>query len=245
MSAEPGIPEHIAIIMDGNGRWAKKRGLPRVEGHKAGAKAVRVIVEACRRLNIPCLTLYAFSSENWNRPQTEITALFALLLDFLKSETPLLLKQGIALNVIGDLEGMPAAQRAALKIAMARTASGKSMRLNLALNYGARAEIARACQRIMQAGIEPKQVTEAMFAKFLDTRDLPDPDLIIRTSGELRLSNFLLFQSAYSELYFTSVFWPDFDDNELQKALEDYAGRKRRYGLTEEQLCAKGDEYGC
>ncbi len=222
------LPAHIAIIMDGNGRWATARGLPRAEGHRAGAKTVRAVVEECRRLGIPYLTLYAFSSENWNRPKTEITALFQLLLEFLAIETPNLVQQGIALRVLGDLEGMPAPQRAALRHSMVKTSGGGAMTLNLAINYGARAEIVRACQSLAQKA--SKEITEETFAASLYTHGQPDPDLLIRTSGELRLSNFLLWQCAYSELYFTKTLWPDFDAAELALALRSYAGRQRRFG---------------
>lgn len=238
------LPGHVAIIMDGNGRWAAKRGLPRGEGHKAGARAVRGIVEECRVIGIPCLTLYAFSRENWNRPPAEIATLFGLLLDFLALETPRMVDQGISLRVIGDLDGMPAAQKAALRLAISRTAQGREMRLNLALNYGARAEIIQAVKRIMEKGLQPDEITEELFSSCLYTQGLPEPDLIIRTSGELRLSNFLLFQAAYSELYFTNVLWPDFDRQELHKALADFTQRQRRYGLTEEQLCQRGEKNG-
>lgn len=222
------LPAHIAIIMDGNGRWAASRGLPRTEGHRAGARAVRAIVEECRRLGIACLTLYAFSSENWKRPRAEIAALFQLLLDFLTVETPGLAEQGIALDVFGDLEALPAPQRLALKHSMAKTANGANMRLNLAINYGGRAEILRAAKNL--SGMAPEEITEEVFSANLYSANQPDPDLLIRTSGELRLSNFLLWQCAYSELYFTKTLWPDFDASELHLALADYATRDRRFG---------------
>lgn len=230
MDTSNATPAHIAIIMDGNGRWAKKRGLPRTEGHKAGAKAVREIVTECRKLGVPYLTLYAFSSENWNRPKSEIAALFNLLLDFLRVETPLMEERGIRLNVIGDLEGLPLAQRAALKHSMARTAAGSATCLTLALNYGGRAEIVRAAKSLIEDGVKAGDVNERSFAERLFTAGIPDPDLLIRTSGEERLSNFLLFQCAYSELYFTPALWPDFNREELFKALAAYAGRSRRFG---------------
>lgn len=194
---------------------------------------MRKIVTACRKLGIPHLTLFAFSSENWARPPAEIATLFSLLLDFLRKETPTMLERGIALNVLGDIEGLPVPQRLALRHAMAKTASGDKMILNLALNYGSRAEIVSACAKMLAQGIKPEEVDEALFKKFLYTADQPDPDLLIRTSGELRLSNFLLFQSAYSELYFTPVLWPDFDEAELDKALQDFAKRERRFGKDE------------
>lgn len=222
------LPRHIAIIMDGNGRWAAQRGLSRSEGHRAGAQAVRNIVEECRQLLIPHLTLYAFSSENWNRPATEIAALFSLLLEFLTSETPRLIKQDIRLNVLGELQKMPTPQRLALQRAMAKTAQCRAMTLNLAINYGARAEILHAAKMI--AASENPDYSEESFGQFLYTAGQPDPDLLIRTSGELRLSNFLLWQCAYSELYFTDTFWPDFTSSELHLALDAYAMRQRRFG---------------
>lgn len=222
------LPRHIAIIMDGNGRWAEARGLPRSEGHRAGARAVRSIVEECRRLGIGHLTLYAFSSENWSRPASEIAALFALLLEFLAVEAPRMEREGVRLQVIGDLDGLPLPQRAALRSAMDRTAKCSGMILNLALNYGARQEIITAARRL--AGRAPEEITEESFAQALCTSGQPDPDLLIRTSGELRLSNFLLFQCAYSELYFTPTLWPDFSAAELRRALEAYSMRDRRFG---------------
>lgn len=234
------MPRHIAIIMDGNGRWASERGLSRSDGHRAGAAAVRRIVTECRKQGVKYLTLYAFSSENWARPPAEIATLFNLLLDFLQKETPLMLENGIALNVLGDMERLPAPQRIALRHSMAKTSRCADMCLNLALNYGSRAEIARACVKIVQSGIKPEEIDEKLVEKFLYSAGQPDPDLLIRTSGELRLSNFLLFQSAYAELYFTQVYWPDFDENELKKALNAYAQRQRRFGRTEET----GEIYG-
>lgn len=225
------LPRHIAIIMDGNGRWAVARGLPRSEGHRAGAQAVRTTVEECRRLGIQHLTLYAFSSENWNRPKKEIASLFRLLLEFLTVETPRLEQQGISLHVLGDIDGLPAPQRMALNHTMARTADGSSMSLNLALNYGGRAEIIRAARSF--AGCNPESITEDAFAARLYTSGQPDPDLLIRTSGELRLSNFLLWQCAYSELYFTNTLWPDFDASELNLALRAFATRQRRFGRAD------------
>lgn len=233
------LPAHIAIIMDGNGRWAEARGLPRTAGHRAGADAVRTVVRECRRLGIPHLTLYAFSSENWNRPKTEISALFGLLLEFLGAEVPTMLEQGIRLKVLGDLDGLPLAQRTALRHAMNRTAAGRDMTLNLALNYGGRAELVRAAKRLAAeaaaGGLAPGAITEEALAERLDTAGQPDPDLLIRTSGEQRLSNFLLYQCAYSELWFTPVLWPDFGAGELAAALRDYAGRSSRFGKTREQ----------
>ncbi|WP_291439556.1 isoprenyl transferase [Desulfovibrio sp.] len=232
------LPAHLAIIMDGNGRWAQARNLPREAGHKAGAEAVRAVVTECRRLGIRHLTLYTFSSENWNRPKAEISALFSLLLEFLRRELPRLEEQGIALRVLGDLDGLPLAQRTALRHAIKRTADGPHMVLNLALNYGSRAELVRAMRSFLHDGARPEDITEESLAQRLYTAGQPDPDLLIRTSGEQRLSNYLLYQCAYSELYFTQVAWPDFDAAQLRLALEAYAARSRRFGKTQEQIDA-------
>ena len=230
------LPVHLAIIMDGNGRWAQARGLSRSEGHRAGAATVRTIVTRCRELGIRYLTLYAFSSENWNRPRAEVTALFSLLLEFLQQEVPLLAEKGISLKVLGDLDGLPLAQRTALRHAIRRTAAGTAMTLNLALNYGSRAELVQAVRSIVREGLPAEAIDEATLAGHLYTAGQPDPDLLIRTSGEQRLSNYLLYQCAYSELYFTPVPWPDFGQEELDAALAVYAGRSRRFGKTQEQI---------
>lgn len=236
------LPRHIAIIMDGNGRWANARGLPRADGHRAGASAVRTTVEECRKLAIPFLTLYAFSSENWKRPKTEITSLFRLLLEFLAIETPRMQQQGISLHLLGDIDGLPPAQRAALNHSMAKTAGGTAMSLNLAINYGARAEIIRAARSLAKQ--DPEDIDENTFAAQLYTAGQPDPDLLIRTSGELRLSNFLLWQCAYSELYFTPTLWPDFNVEELHLALQAYAKRQRRFGVAGPDIKNEADN-GC
>lgn len=233
------LPRHVAIILDGNGRWAKARGLGRSEGHRAGALAVREIVTYCRELGLRHLTLYTFSSENWSRPKTEVSALFSLLLEFLKAEVPRMLQQGISLKVFGDVEGLPLAVRTALKLAVKTTAKGGAMDLNLALNYGGRAEIVRAVRRIVADGVPADQITEETIASRLYTAGQPDPDLVIRTSGEQRLSNYLLYQCAYAELYFTPVPWPDFTPAEMAKALEAYQRRSRRFGKTQEQVDAE------
>lgn len=232
------LPAHVAIIMDGNGRWAQARGLPRSAGHRAGAETVRVVVTECRALGIRHLTLYAFSSENWNRPKTEISALFSLLLEFLRQEVPRMEEKSIALKVLGDLDGLPLAQRTALRHAIRRTAAGREMTLNLALNYGGRDEIVRAARAFVREGARPEDITEESLAGRLYTAGQPDPDLLIRTSGEQRLSNYLLYQCAYSELYFTPVPWPDFDAARLREALEAYAARSRRFGKIQEQINA-------
>lgn len=233
------LPRHLAIIMDGNGRWAQARGLSRSDGHKAGAENVHRIVAECRRLGIGHVTLYAFSSENWGRPKAEIGALFTLLLEFLRREVPLMVEQNIRLHVLGDVEGLPLAQRTALNHAMVKTAGNTAMTLNLALNYGSRAEIVRAVREIVLQGIAPENIDEACIANHLYTAGQPDPDLVIRTSGEQRLSNYLLYQCAYSEFLFTGVHWPDFDETCLHDALASYAGRSRRFGKTQEQLKEK------
>ncbi|MBO5491049.1 MAG: isoprenyl transferase [Desulfovibrio sp.] len=232
------LPAHVAIIMDGNGRWAQARGLPREAGHRAGAETVRAIVTACRSLGIRHLTLYTFSSENWNRPRTEISALFSLLLEFLRREVPRMEEQGIAMKVLGDIDALPLAQRTALRHAIKRTEAGTAMTLNLALNYGGRGELVHAVRQMLAEGLRPEDVTEQSLADRLYTAGQPDPDLLIRTSGEQRLSNYLLYQCAYSELYFTPVPWPDFDEAQLRLALQAYAARSRRFGKTQEQIDA-------
>lgn len=227
------FPRHIAIIMDGNGRWAAERGLGRSAGHKAGAEAARRVVTECRERGLEYLTLYVFSSENWQRPAKEVADLFLLLLDFIKEETPRMVREGIRLSVLGDLDGLPMAQRAALRHAMRRTAQNSAMTLNLALNYGGRAELVRAARRLLESAQGSASITEEQFAAQLYTAGQPDPDLLIRTSGEQRISNFLLFQCAYTELYFTPTLWPDFSALDLDKALEAYSARSRRYGRVE------------
>jgi undecaprenyl diphosphate synthase len=230
------IPAHIAIIMDGNGRWAKQRGLPRTDGHKAGTEAVRAVVARCRELGVKHLTLYTFSKENWSRPKEEVKTLFDLLSTYLKREEKSLKEQGIRLKVLGDINAMPMAVRQVLKHLMRQTKKGSDMTLNLALNYSGRDEILRAAKAMVVKGIEPDDITEEAFQKELWTAGQPDPDLIIRTSGELRLSNYLLFQCAYSEFYFTDIYWPDFSPAELEKAIAELGNRQRRFGKTQEQL---------
>ncbi len=226
--------------MDGNGRWAKERGLVRTDGHRAGAEAVQKVVTECLKLGIPYLTLYTFSHENWQRPKEEVSTLFTLLVDFLKQEVPSMIRQSISLNVFGDTEELPIMARTALAHAIKRTAgtpeNPTKLHLNLALNYGSRREILRAVRGIVQANIAAEDITEEVFREHLYTKDMPDPDLVIRTSGELRISNYLLFQCAYSEFYFSKTFWPDFDEAEFHRALESFAGRQRRFGKTEEQI---------
>jgi undecaprenyl diphosphate synthase len=221
--------------MDGNGRWARSRGLDRSAGHRAGTETAREIVRECRKIGIPYLTFYTFSKENWSRPKQEVGFLFTLLKDFLGQELPSLLEQSIRLNVLGDIDELPLATRQVLRHAMDKTAGCTAMNLNLALNYSGRHEILRACKALLRKQVKAEDLTEEMFAAQLYTAGMPDPDLILRTSGELRLSNYLLFQSAYSEFYFTDVAWPDFHVPELHAALADYASRQRRFGTTGEE----------
>lgn len=229
------LPAHIAIIMDGNGRWAKAHGLKRSQGHKAGVDTAKNIVTECRNLGIKQLTLYTFSKENWKRPPEEISYLFSLLGQFLGGENNKFEEQDIRLNILGDLKGLPLATQQILKRVLKNTANNKSMQVNLALNYSARDEIARACAKIVEQGFAPKDCSPELVAANLYTAEMPDPDLIIRTSGEYRISNFLLFQCAYSEFYFTSTLWPDFSIPELHRALSDYCNRNRRFGTTGEE----------
>ncbi len=228
------LPRHVAIIMDGNGRWARRRGLPRFFGHREGVKtAKRIITKACE-IPIPVLTLYAFSRENWQRPEEEIAVLMDLLRAYLREELPTMLEKGIRFRVIGERERFPEDIQEMITLCEEKTAAGDRMTLVLALSYGARAEIARAARLLageVQAGrLSPEDITPETFARFLYTWDLPDPDLLIRTSGEQRLSNFLLYQCAYTEFYFTPVLWPDFTEEEFLRALAEYQRRERRFG---------------
>lgn len=226
------LPRHLAVIMDGNGRWATARGLGRSEGHKAGTETAKRLVTRCRELGIAHLTLYTFSKENWGRPQDEIRTLFDLLVRFLNNELKSLMDQDIRLRVLGELEDFPFAVRQVLGHVMRKTEKCSSMTLNLALNYSGRGEILRACKRLIEQGVAAKDVTEERFSAELFTAGQPDPDLVVRTSGEVRISNYLLWQSAYAEYYFTDVPWPDFDDAQMDLALQAYASRQRRFGLT-------------
>jgi undecaprenyl diphosphate synthase len=234
------LPRHIAIIMDGNGRWAEKHMLGRIAGHKKGVQSVRITVRTCREMGIKCLTLYAFSVENWLRPPDEVNALMGLLHTYLRSELPELLKNDIRLVSIGDLGAMREPLRNMIRDAIEKTAENKGMVLNLALSYGSRDEIIEAAKRIIkdvQSGVIYHQdISKELFSRYLYTAGMPDPDLIIRTGGEYRLSNFLLWQSAYTELYFTDVLWPDFRKRHLIEAIVDFQGRERRFGLTSGQL---------
>jgi len=239
------LPRHVAVIMDGNGRWARQRHLPRVEGHRAGASAVRETVETAARLRLDALTLYAFSTENWKRPKAEVSTLFALLKEFLKREFRSLVENDIRFRVVGRPDGLDPSVRSALATALEATASCRGMVFSVALNYSGRAEIAdaaRALARDAAAGrLDPESIDEDAVARRLYTADLPDPDLLIRTSGELRISNFLLWQIAYSEIHVTPVLWPDFRRRHLLEALLDYQRRERRYGgVTEEDGSAPG-----
>lgn len=226
------LPQHIAVIMDGNGRWAKKRRLPRIAGHRAGIRAVRQAVEACARLGVPYLTLYAFSIENWKRPHSEIQLLMSLLREYLKKEIPELNRQNIRLGVIGRIAELPHTVQRDLQNALEKTRRNTGLRLTLALNYGGRAELVDAVRRLAEQWKHNGRVSvdEDSFGEYLYTRGLPDPDLLIRTSGELRLSNFLLWQVAYSEIWVTDTFWPDFTQKNLFQAIIDYQKRERRYG---------------
>ena len=232
--APASLPRHLAVIMDGNGRWATRRGLPRTEGHRAGTEAARAVVEECLELGIGHLTLYTFSRENWSRPASEVGFLFDLLVDFITRELPSLEKRGVRLLVLGETSELPFAARKALGHAMARTSANARMTLNLALNYSGREEIARAVRLYAASGAPLDGLTPDRLAAHLYTAGQPDPDLVIRTSGEERLSNFLIFQSAYSELYFTETLWPDFTPAALREALAAYAARTRRFGGLEE-----------
>ena len=224
------LPAHVAIIMDGNGRWAAQRHLPRVEGHRAGIDAVRDSVETAARLGINVLTLYAFSIENWKRPPTEVGTLMRLLKRYLRSELNTLLRNDIRFRVIGRMEELSPDIREELNLAIERTATGGGMLFNIALNYSGRAEIVDAARRAIEAGIRPEDLDEQRFASFLYTAGQPDPDLLIRTSGEMRVSNYLLWQIAYSEIYVTDTLWPDFRRRHLFEAVLAYQKRERRYG---------------
>ncbi len=224
------LPAHVAIIMDGNGRWAEQRRLPRVEGHRAGIESVRSVVEASARLGIRVLTLYAFSVENWKRPRTEINTLMKLLKRYLRLELDTLLKNDIRFQAIGRPDELSADVQQELRTAMTRTAGNQRMRFNIALNYGGRAEIVDAARRIVEAGVPAAEIDEHRFGEFLYTAGQPDPDLLIRTSGEMRISNFLLWQIAYTEIWVTDTLWPDFRRRDLLEAIVAYQKRERRYG---------------
>jgi undecaprenyl diphosphate synthase len=224
------MPRHVAVIMDGNGRWAKARGLPRVAGHRAGTESLRRLIESCVALGIPYCTIYAFSTENWKRPAHEVRSLLFLLEEVIERQLDELDASGVRLLHVGWLDRMPEHLARAIEGAVARTAANDRLTLAVAFNYGGRAEIVRAARRIVEQGVAPEDVDEALFEGQLETAGLPDPDLVIRTSGEMRLSNFLLWQAAYSELYCTETLWPDFDRDTLVAALTAYTHRERRFG---------------
>ena len=224
------LPVHIAIIMDGNGRWAVRRGMPRISGHAQGRHAVRRIVEACRELGVRFLTLYTFSVENWRRPREEVDALMSLIEVVAREETEELHRNNVRINVIGRAEGLPSSLLAELQRDMALTAGNTGMVLNLAINYGGRAEIVDAVRKLVSTGTAPEDIDENAVSAALYTAGQPDPDLLIRTAGEQRLSNFLLWQMAYSEIFVTDVLWPDFDKQHLYEAILDYQRRTRKFG---------------
>lgn len=230
------LPSHVAIIMDGNGRWAQKRGLPRTAGHRAGVKAVKKIVRIAGDIGLKYLTLFTFSTENWKRPQSEVTALMKLLGETTRRELSELLENNVRLIATGDIEQLPAERREILKDAIERTTTNTGLVLNLALNYSGRNEIVLAVRRIVNdvlAGtIQPEQIDEALLSSFMQTKGLPDPDLLIRTSGEMRISNFLLWQTAYTELYVTDILWPDFSKEDFLQAILNFQGRERRFGTV-------------
>jgi undecaprenyl diphosphate synthase len=234
------IPHHIAIIMDGNGRWAKKRDLPRTEGHKAGIASVRAVVEAAGDIGVKVLTLYTFSRENWKRPRAEISALMSLLVQTIRNEIDELDSKNVRLMTIGDVKELPYAPRISIQNTIKKLSKNNGLILNLALSYSSRREIIRAVrqmgEKIQQGVLDPHDIDESSFSSFLETNAIGDPDLLIRTSGEQRISNFLLWQIAYAELYITPTLWPDFDKAEFYQAIEDFQTRERRFGQVSEQL---------
>jgi undecaprenyl diphosphate synthase len=241
------LPEHIGIIMDGNGRWAKKRGLDRTRGHRAGSRAVRAVVRTCRSIGVPYLTLFAFSAQNWGRPRDEVRALMDLLGEFIAKEWQEIMEKDIRVIHLGELRRVPADVRGKFKDLIQATRNNRSMTLALALSYGSREEIARTarnlCRRVQVGKLSWSEVDAEMISSELYTRSQPDPDLIIRTGGESRVSNFLLWQSAYAEYYFSTKLWPDFTGKDLLKAIVDFQRRRRRFGLTDEQA-QQGDGEG-
>lgn len=234
------IPRHIAIIMDGNGRWAKQRGLPRIAGHREGINSVREITKICGEIGVKYLTLYTFSTENWSRPKTEVKALMTLLLSTIKKEIKELHKNDVKFSTIGDISILPKGTVKGIKEGEKLTFDNSGLNLILALNYGSRQEIISAVNNIVldikKGSLESNSIDENIFSSYLDTNNCPDPDLLIRTSGELRISNFLLWQSAYTEMYLTNTYWPSFRENELFTAIVDFQNRERRFGKTSEQL---------
>ena len=237
------LPEHVAIIMDGNGRWAKQRGLDRIFGHQQGVNAVRELIEAAAELGIRFLTLYAFSTENWGRPDEEVSALMGIMVQSLSNETETLLKNNIRLKAIGDMDRLAYEVKARLDETIELTSVSTGLTLIIALSYSSRWEIALAAKNISndvkKGSLDPHSITEEYFEKYLTTYGIPDPELLIRTSGELRISNFLLWQVAYTEFYFTEILWPDFGKEDFYNALIDFQKRERRYGKTSEQVSEK------
>ena len=235
------IPRHIAVIMDGNGRWAKAKGLPRTAGHQQGVETVKKITEEATRLGVEYLTLYTFSTENWNRPEPEVAALMGLILDHLEDE--IFMKNHVRFRVIGDLERIPEQVRVRLHECMERTKKNEKMTMVIALSYSSRWELTHAmrqlAEKVKNGSLQPTGITEESIQECLATSFMPDPDLLIRTGGELRSSNYLLWQCAYSEFYFCDTYWPDFDEEELRKAIADYQSRERRFGKTGEQVAKK------
>lgn len=232
--ADKNIPIHVAVIMDGNGRWASQRGLPRIAGHRAGVKSVQETIKGAKESGVKILTLYTFSTENWKRPKHEVQALFKLLENYVDAQADNLIKNNIRLSVIGRLEGLPDSVQSKLEGIIEKTKDNTALILNLALNYGARTEIVDAVRAItddcISKRIRPDEIDEKIFSSYLYTKDLPDPDLLIRTSGEMRLSNFLLWQLSYSELYISKKLWPDFKKTDFLRAVKEYQSRQRRYG---------------
>ena len=232
--ADKNVPGHVAVIMDGNGRWASQRNLPRIAGHRAGVKSVQEVIKGAKESGVKILTLYTFSTENWKRPKHEVQALFKLLENYIDAQANTLTKNNIRLSIIGRLEGLPDSVRNKLKIVMEKTKDNTDLTLNLALNYGARTEIVDAVRAIASDCVSKRigleEIDEKFFSSYLYTKDLPDPDLLIRTSGEMRLSNFLLWQLSYSELYISEKLWPDFNKTDFLKAVKEYQSRQRRYG---------------
>ncbi len=234
------LPEHVAIIMDGNGRWANEKGLPRIAGHKAGVETVREIVKTSLEVGVPILTLYAFSQENWKRPKEEVDLLMELLNFFIDKEVKSLVKEGVRLKAIGRIDALPPYTLKKLKEAIELTRHNRKLTLNLALNYGSRAEILDAVRGLLTDRVNPEEVSEELFTSRLYTAGIPDPDLLIRTSGEMRLSNFLLWQLSYSEIYITKKYWPDFTKEDYLEALAEYQKRERRFG----DVCGKKEVAG-
>lgn len=237
------LPSHIAIIMDGNGRWANQRGMDRVFGHQQGVNAVREVIESAAELQIKYLTLYTFSTENWNRPDDEVSALMGIMVQSLSNETDTLIKNNIRLNAIGDIERLTADVRQTLINAIERTSHGTGLEVVVALSYSSRWEIVEAVKKIAaeveKGHLTSESINQGNFANYLTTKNIPDPELMIRTSGEMRISNFLLWQIAYAELYFTEILWPDFGKEEFYKAIIDFQKRERRFGKTSEQIQEK------